>query len=83
MYGLYGERSYFLGALEVILIYNLTKSSPHPVMEEIVRWVSKTSHELRRRGREMSPVLLSPKVSPLLSSPLIFSEKTYSSPLRR
>lgn len=28
MYGLYGERTYFLIALEVILIYNLTKSSP-------------------------------------------------------
>lgn len=28
MYGLYGERTYFLGVLEVIVIYNLTKSSP-------------------------------------------------------
>lgn len=28
MYGLYGERTYFLRVLEVILIYNLTKSSP-------------------------------------------------------
>lgn len=81
MYGLYGERTYFLGALEVILIYNLTKPFPPlPVREEIVWWVSKTSHELQRGGSEMSPALLLPKVNPPLSTPLI-SEKTYSSPL--
>lgn len=79
MYEQYGERTYFLKALEVILIYNFTKSSP-PITEEIVQWVLKTSHELQCRGSKMSPVLTKSQ-SPHLCSFNLLEKDLFLPPL--